>query len=347
MSSSKAHLGVLGRGQLGIWGAAAGYFLCYVPYSALTKALSSGLMPGAEGGVSGLELLPTTAVASMAGMLIFLSAARWWRFATQRQLGGLSLPSPTRWTFLSGLATAAIIATTTLAYTFSGVSIVFMMLLMRGGVLVIAPIVDAISGRHIRWFSGVALLLSLGALAAAFSGDTRLTPLAVLDVAVYLGAYLFRLNAMSHLAKTDDADTTRRYFVEEQIVATPAVVLTLALTALVGQGELSQALRAGFSSFLDRGAAFVVPALLIGLFSQGTGIFGGLVLLGRQENSFCVPVNRASSILAGVVASASLALLLGASMPGTSQLVGAVLVLLAVLFLSLPPALAARRAAAS
>ncbi len=332
--------------RLGIWGAAAGYFLCYVPYSALTKALSGGLMPGAAGGVSGLELLPTTAMASMVGMLIFLSAARWWRFATQRQLGGLSLPSPTRWTFLSGLATAGIIATTTLAYTFSGVSIVFMMLLMRGGVLVIAPIVDAISGRHIRWFSAVALLLSLGALAAAFSGDTRLTPLAALDVAVYLGAYLFRLNAMSHLAKTDDADTTRRYFVEEQMVATPAVVLTLALTALAGRGELSQALSAGFGGFFERGAAFVVPALLIGLFSQGTGIFGGLVLLGRQENSFCVPVNRASSILAGVVASASLALL-GASMPDTSQLVGAVLVLLAVLFLSLPPALAARRAAAS
>lgn len=74
-------------------------------------------MPGAGEGVSGMELLPATAMASALGMLIFLSAARWWRFATRRRIGGLSLPTPTRWTFLSGLATAAIIATTTRRYS--------------------------------------------------------------------------------------------------------------------------------------------------------------------------------------------------------------------------------------
>ena len=38
---------------------------------------------------------------------------------------------------------------------------------MRGGMLVLAPIVDAISRRKVKWFSWVALALSLGALLAA------------------------------------------------------------------------------------------------------------------------------------------------------------------------------------
>ena len=48
-----------------------------------------------------------------------------------------------------------------------------MMLLMRGGLLVMAPLVDALSGRRVRWFSWVAFLLSLGALFVAFGKDLR------------------------------------------------------------------------------------------------------------------------------------------------------------------------------
>ena len=55
---------------------------------------------------------------------------------------------------------------------------------------------------------------------------------------------------------------------------------------------------------------------MIGVLSQGTGIFGGLILLDRRENTFCVPVNRASSILAGVLASLSLAFFFGHRAPG-------------------------------
>ncbi|MCA9528119.1 MAG: hypothetical protein KC549_17655, partial [Myxococcales bacterium] len=89
--------------------------------------------------------------------------------ASRLRVGRWSIPFPGRWTFLSGLCTAGIIATTTLAYTFEGVSIVFMMLLMRGGLLVLAPIVDKVTGRRVRWFSWAALAMSMGALLVAFS----------------------------------------------------------------------------------------------------------------------------------------------------------------------------------
>lgn len=331
--------------SLGIWFFAFGYFACYVPYSALTKALSRGLLPGMEGqGIGGFALLPLSVGASTVGMLVFLTAMRWWRFAGRRLILGVLVPWPGRWTFLSGLCTAAIVATTTLSYTFAGISIVFVMLLMRGGVLVIAPVVDVLTGRRTRWFSWVGLALSMLALVVAFSeeGGYEITLIAAIDVLVYLGAYFIRLRFMSRLAKSDDETATKRYFVEEQMVATPTVFLLLVALALIGQGDIMLTVRAGFT---DVWVPHVWPwIVLVGLLSQGTGVFGGLVLLDKSENTYSVPVNRSSSILAGVIASFSLALLFDYSLPSAYELAGAALIIGAILCLSVPPLLEKRRA---
>ena len=287
-------------GDYTIWLFAFGYFATYVPYSALTKGVSSGQIGGAP--VSGVELLPVSAMASLVGMFTFITAMRWWKFASQVEVGGVKLPRPTRYTLLSGICTAGVIATTTLAYTFEGVSIVFMMLLMRGGVLILAPLVDRLSGRSVRWFSTVGLVLSINALLVAFLEDKDagfgLTALALIDVALYLGAYFVRLRFMTRFAKSEDLAQRTRFFVEEQMVATPVLVGLLAIGALIGEGQFLGDLRAGFTTFFERDV--VLEGILIGLFSQGTGIFGGLVLLDKRENSYSVPVNRCASVLAGV-----------------------------------------------
>lgn len=289
-----------------IWWFAFGYFASYVPYSALTKLLSLGSI-GGSGSVSGFRILPASAITSMIGMFLFLTIARWWRFAGTRRIGRWDLPVPGRWTFLSGVMTAAIILTTTLAYAVPGASIVLMMLLMRGGVLVAAPIVDAFAHRRVRTAAWIALALSLGALALGIEPDRGgLPPAALLITAIYVGAYFVRLSFMSRLAKSDDGATNRRYFVEEQMVATPAAVAAIVIAALIGEGRLGAELRIGLADLAGSPALPVLVA--VGLFSQGTGIFGGLVLLSKEENSFCVPVNRASSVLAGISATAVLAL---------------------------------------
>lgn len=323
-------------GDYSIWGFAFGYFASYVPYSALTKAISSGRLGGEP--VPGVELLPVSAMSSLVGMLLFITAMRWWKHASRVEVLGVSLPRPGRWTFLSGLATSAVIATTTLAYTFEGISIVFMMLLLRGGVLILAPIIDALSGRHVRWFSAIGLGLSLAALGVSFLEDKEqgfaLTFLAGVDVAVYLAAYFVRLRFMSRLAKSEDASARTRYFVEEQMVATPALVLFLAVCAIIDHGPFMHQLRAGFTTFFDRPVVF--ETILIGLFSQGTGIFGGLILLDKRENTYCVPVNRCSSILAGVAASYAIMFWLGGSGPSNHELAGAALIVAAILVLTIP-----------
>jgi hypothetical protein len=280
-------------------------------------------------------------------MFLFITSRGWWQYASTRTVLGVRVPFPGPWTFLSGLCSAAIIATTTLAYTFSGTSIVFMMLLMRGGVLILAPLVDVLSRRRVEWPSWVALGLSFAAVGAATAPgvDARVTLAAGVDLAIYLVAYFFRLRFMSHLAKAKDPSASIRYFVEEQMVATPVLVTVLAGAALIGEGPVLSDIRHGFTDLLTRGR--VLDELLVGVLSQGTGVFGGLILLDHRENSFCVPVNRASSIVAGVVATVLLSTLLGLPGAGRRELLGAALVMGAMLVLGLPTVLKARRAAAS
>lgn len=315
-----------------IWLWAFCYFAAYAPYSALTKALSTGVMPN-RSVVTGFEILPVSTLASLVGMAAFMAATGWWRAASRRVVWGVPLPVPTRWTLLSGIATATIIATTTLSYSFVGTSIVFMMLLMRGGVLVLAPIVDAVSKRPVHWTSWLALGLSLAAVivASARREDIRVTALAMADVAAYLGAYFVRLRFMSHLAKGSQ-EANRRYFVEEQMVATPVVVGVLALVGWLGEGATFEQLRRGFTSLDSSSLSWVV---IVGLCSQATGLFGALILLDSRESSFCVPVNRASSILAGVVATAALWMWGSGAEVSARELAGAALVTAAIAVLAM------------
>jgi hypothetical protein len=324
-----------------IWWWAFGYFACYVPYAALTKMVSSQLVETGGTPVGGVELLPPSVLASVVTVLVFLVATGWWRKAGRKTILGRAVPMPGRFTLLSGLCASGIIATTTLAYTFDGISIVFIMLLLRGGVLVMAPIVDLFSHRRVRWFSWVALALSIGSLlVATFAGDdgfsSGMTVIAAVDVACYLGFYFVRLSLMSHRAKAVDPDTNLRYFVEEQLVSVPALLLALAAGALFAGGEVGEQLRAGFTSFWSR--PVVLHGIAIGVLSQGTGIFGGLILLDTRENTFSIPVNRASSILAGVVSSAFLAAAYGYRTIPPHELAGAALIVVAIGFLTLPSA---------
>lgn len=316
-----------------IWWWAFGYFAAYAPYGALTKALSSGAL-GPR--LDGLVVLPLAVLASTVAMGAFLLGTGWWHAASTTRVAGLAFPRPSVTTALSGACTSVILVTTTLAYTFEGVSIVFAMLLMRGGVLLIAPLVDALSGRAIQTRSKVALLLTLASLLLTLRdrGGFAMPLAAAVDIALYLLAYFARLRFMSHAAKSEIASDNRRFFVEEQLVASPLSLALLAAWAALGAGATGDALRRGFVDLWGTAAAAVV--LLVGVLSQLTGVFGGLILLDKRENAFCVPVNRASSVLAGVVGSAALWGLGMARAPAGAELASAAVLVAALVVLSWP-----------
>src|SRR5215212_9105036 len=170
------------RFKLRIWWLALGYFAFYAPYSLLIKVLTSEQWPGVGGPVSGFRLLPGVAVSTAIVLLAIITYQEWWRYLRRSDFFGLRVPAPPAMIVISGIGTALIIATTTVAFTFRGVSILFALLLMRGGVLIIAPAVDLLFKRRVRWFSWAALGLTLPALVIAFAdlNNYRLTALAAL-----------------------------------------------------------------------------------------------------------------------------------------------------------------------
>lgn len=324
-----------------IWFFAFGYFICYWPYSGITKALSKGLFPGMEKGVESFQLLPVSAMTGVVGIFLFITLNGWWKYAGKRKICGINVFYPNKWTLLSGLFCTLISTTTTLAYTFPGVSIVFVMLLMRGGVLIIAPLVDYISGRKPAWYSWAGMLLSLFSLFIAFSnkGSYEITLACGINIAIYMGAYFVRLRFMSKIAKSEDKDDNIRYFVEEQLVTSPAMLIILIILAFVNYGEFHN-IRLGFTEFLF--GPWAIYGIMMGLLSSGTGCFGALILLDRRENTYCVPVNRCSSVLAGIMASYSLMFFFNEKRPEISEIFGAILIIVAILFLTLPERLKKR-----
>lgn len=320
--------------KLVIWGLALGYFISYAPYSALIKVTTTGLWPGLGGGVSGFRLLPAVVISTAITLPVIISVMGWWKYAGRRVIFGVRVPFPDRLVFLSGLGTAIIIGTTTLAFTFTGVSILFALVLMRAGVLSIAPVIDRLFKRRVRWFSWTALGLSAAALFVALMdvNNYRLTTVAALTIMAYLVGYLLRLPCINELAKTTDIAVTRRYFVEEVMVAMPLLVLIPAVFALVGQGEIMLELRAGFTNFFA--SSITLPALIIGALYACLYCFGTLIYLDCRENTFCVPLNRCASLLAGVLAAFVLTLFLNQAPPSNAQLASAGLIVFALLVLS-------------
>ena len=319
--------------HLRIWGLALGYFAVYVPYSGLIKVVTLGLWPGSSDVVSGFQLLPATAVATAIVAPLIVSVMGWWKYAGRRTVFGISMPFPSPVVCLSGLGTAIIIGTTTLAYTSTGVSILLALLLLRAGVLIMAPLIDFAFKRKVRWFSWLALAFVLaGVLVALADIDSYdMTLVAAVNIAAYLAGYLLRLPCVNTLAKCDDDGLTRRYVVEEQMVATTLLVAILAVGAAIGTGPVLADLRSGFGFFTS---SITLPGLLVGALYACLYFFGTLVYLDRRENTFCIPLNRGASVLSVVVASYALAALFGLAPPSIAQLGGAGLIIVALLLLS-------------
>lgn len=319
------------------------YFLAYVPYAALVRWMASMNYPPFGRPLTGLEILPATTLVSGVFTLAYAWGSGWWRHAHHVTVAGVAVPCPTRWTALSGAGTALLLFTVPLSFTFAGVSIPFMQLLMRGDVLVIAPLVDLLAGRRVHGYSWLALTLVAAGLALTIRmrGGLNLPPLAIVTVVLYTLGYFVRLAVMTKIAKTGDPGVVKGYFVEEKIVAIPLAVLALAALSAAGFGAQGGELSFGFIGIWSSGRLGSICAASMLLFL--VSVFSILILLDKRENTFCVPMERSASILAGIAAAGVLSFMDLGRPPSAPEVIGAMLLIAAVVTL----ALGTRRPAAS
>ncbi len=309
-----------------IWAYALGFVAFYTPYAALSKAVTAGLVPGVPLGLVALEILPAAIIGTVLTVPLIITLAGWWKHAR--------LPTPK--IALSGVGLALIIGSTTVAFTFKGISIVLALILMRGGLLIMAPLVDTAYRRRVRWFSWAALFMSLAALGVSLvaAKDKSLPLAAFLNLSIYLTGYALRTPLMTKLAKVEDRDVTRSYFVREVLVTIVVLPILPALFATFGSGPAAIALRHGFLTFWIMHPAAVVPVMLIGVFYASHNIFGTLIYLDRRENTFCASLFCAGSFIAGLLAVGALALATSFPVPPPAQFLSAAIIVLALLLLS-------------
>ncbi|MEO6187037.1 MAG: hypothetical protein ABIP38_02545, partial [Steroidobacteraceae bacterium] len=190
------------------------YFLSYIPNIVLTRLATSGIDPERGRSLTGLETLPVSLTVNLLLTYAFIWLSGWHRDAHGVNLAGLRVPVPTRYTALSGLGTALVLFTVPLSFTFTDVSIPFIQLLMRGDILLIAPLVDLMFGRRVRWWSWTALVIVGAALTLVVRqrGGFHLPPLAIATVVLYTIGYFLRLAVMTRISKSGDEASVRRYF---------------------------------------------------------------------------------------------------------------------------------------
>ena len=321
------------------------YFLSYIPNVVITKLVTSTVHPLLGRPLTGLETLPATLLMNAVLTYFFIGWSGWHRDAHGMQVGVLRLPRPTFYTALSGVGTALVLFTVPLSFTFTDVSIPFIQLLMRGDILVIAPLVDLLFGRRVRWWSWVALVLVAIALLLVIHqrGGLFLPPLAIATVVLYTIGYFLRLAVMTRVAKSGDPAGVRRYFVEEKIIALPLSVAALAALSASGFGSQAGQLEWGFLAVWSDPVIWPLAGIAITL--TIVSVFAAVILLDRRENSYCVPLERSASLLAGLAAAFILHWGWGLPAPTGMEMVGATLLVLAIVLLSLAPRWDAKRAA--
>jgi hypothetical protein len=285
-------------------------------------------------GAGGLAILPYSVLVFVALTFLFIWRSGWHRDAHQCAVFGVSFPVPSRATLLSGIGSAMMLCAVPMSYSLAGVSIPLILVLLRGGVLAAAPLVDLAHRRRIHWTSVLALLLVAAALVVVLQaqGGAGLSPLALLMVALYNIGFVLRLEMMTRIAKRGDAAQTRRYFVEEKVVALPLGLLALVAIIVLGtdiEGGLAGILRLQWSLPL------LVAALVMGVAMTMASLLTSLILLHSRENSFCVPLERASSLLAGMGAAWLLHWYWQQPAPTATEMQGAGLLMLAIALLAL------------
>lgn len=321
------------------------YFIFYLPNVIITKLVTSTPHPELGRPLTGLETLPASLIISTVLTYLFIWWAGWHRDANGVMIAGRRIPIPTKWTLISGFGTALVLFTVPLSFTFENVSIPFMQLLMRGDILLIAPLVDLAFGRRVRWWSWTALVMVLGAMILTVSdrGGFYLPPLAILTIVLYTLGYFVRLAVMTKVSKNGEPASIRKYFVEEKVFALPASVAILALISASGIGAQSDSLAWGFLYVWTD--PVILPLLGIGITLTIVSVFAIIILLNPRENAYCVPLERAASLVAGVLGALILAWVWGLPAPRASELIGAGVLVGAIVLLSLAPRLFDKRGA--
>ncbi len=330
-----------------------GYFVFYVITGVALKYFTAwpdrahALMQEAE------FLVYSTLGGSLICLLVVFGLG-WYRLQSNGYVRWCGLTFPREFVYIvpSGFCTAIVIPTTTLMYMLPGISVMVAMVIMRGAVIVISRLVDAVQisqgilKKTVYWQENVAVLLAILAVCTKlFVGrkgnefDFVTNPAAMTILASYILAYCARIYLMNYFKNTRGKGVkqdNKGFFAIEQIAASVAMgaaaVIILVSPSTFGwttpnMDVFNTAIRHpkpmwGWATFAGTFYGLVAFAsVFIFMFKGRTATFAGLV-------------NRLTSLMAGTAATLIAWQYLRQKFPTSEEWYSLGLILAAVAFLT-------------
>ncbi|HUL43187.1 MAG TPA: hypothetical protein VLY03_02405 [Bacteroidota bacterium] len=347
-----------------------GYFIFYIVFLVATKYFTDFVIQGSGDAAAlkaaslhmNMEFLVYSTIGGNLLCLLIVFAFRWYKMKSNRfvRIAGMDLPSELLYIIPSGVCTAVVIPTTTLMYTLP-ISVMVAMVIMRGSIIVISRIVDAIQIAQGILKKKVYIQEEMGVLFAIMAVSVQLfydrsgknfdfityTP-AIVILASYVSAYFIRLYFMNYYKNTRGKGVrqdNKGFFAVEQITA--GVVLCLVgLFVYHSRSEVEQILlfRASFTTpsihwnwEVIAGAFFGAQAFL--------SVF--LFMFKGRTATFSALVNRLTSLIAGTASTLVVYFLLGGKFPEDKDWVSLLFIFIAVGFLSVAERKRSRELAAA
>jgi hypothetical protein len=155
-----------------------GYFAFYVLTSVLVKYFLKFHYPDFKPeDFAGIHFLTNSTLGANAIVLLVILLFRWIKLKSNRMvsLGPLKVPSELAYIIPSGICTGVIIPATTLMYTLP-ISVMVAMVIMRGSVIVVSRLVDAVQiwqgilTKTVYWEENVGVVLAVLAVATNVVG---------------------------------------------------------------------------------------------------------------------------------------------------------------------------------
>ncbi len=329
-----------------------GYFVFYVITGVAVKYFLGPIDKGFPG-MTDMEFLVYSTFGGTIICLLVAISQGWYRLKSNKHLhiGKLSFPSELLYIIPSGICTAVVIPTTTLMYTLP-ISVMVAMIIMRGSVIVISRLVDAVQIRQgilkkkVYFEENMAVLFAIAAVSVHMisakpgSFDFVKNPIAMTILGSYIVAYTIRIYLMNYYKNTRAAGVkqdNKGFFALEQIAA--SATLALVTVVIYNSGDWlgwTAPQIASFKGAIDSPQPLWLAAILAGTAYGIVAFFSVFLFMFKGRTAtFAGLVNRLTSLIAGTAATLVGYFALGGKFPKQEDWISLGFILVAVAFLSI------------
>lgn len=330
----------------------SGYFFFYVITGVVVKYFQGDASLGFPG-LNDFEYLAYSTLGANATCLAVVLGKRWYRLrSTDRvEILGRSISREYFYIIPSGICTAVVIPATTLMYSLP-ISVMVAMVMMRGAVIVISRIVDAIQIRQgilekkVHWEENAAVVFALLAVSVHLFGDSGPvgfdfldSPLAVGILSSYIVAYFIRIYIMNYYKNTRPKGTASKnemFFGVEQIAASVTMIsaaVFFASAPKILHWNSPQLLKFREAIF-DPHPSWWFAALASTSFGMVAFFSVFIFMFHGRTATFAGLVNRLTSLIAGTAATLLVFVFFGGKLPTSADWMSLGFILVAVAFLS-------------